>query len=110
MSVGELAHRPSGTYSGEAEEHQARGQGKKWTVTATNTSTEKRQELHGERNGTCAPELTKNSGVSLVLFGRRGRATYTALGQSAQTWWLFFHLITAPDVVHTIGPQVALTY
>ena len=29
VSVGELAHRPSGTYSGEAEEHQARGQGKK---------------------------------------------------------------------------------
>lgn len=29
VSVGELAHRPSGTYSGEAKKHQAQGQGKK---------------------------------------------------------------------------------
>lgn len=29
VSVGELAHRPSGTYSGEAKKHKAQGQGKK---------------------------------------------------------------------------------
>lgn len=29
VSVGELAHRPSGTYSGEAKKHHAQGQGEK---------------------------------------------------------------------------------
>lgn len=32
VSVGELAHRPSGTYSGKAKKHKARDKARRWTI------------------------------------------------------------------------------
>ena len=54
----------------------------RWTVSCyEHEHRETIQELHG-RKGTYDPGAYKEQsvGISLVLFGRRGRATYIALG------------------------------
>lgn len=82
VSVGELAHRPSGTYSGEAKKHQARDKARRWTISCYKLEHEETIHKHYGGNGTCSPGANDEQGVgsSLALLGRHGGATYTALG------------------------------
>ena len=115
VSVGELAHRPSGTYSGEAEEHRHGDKARRWTVSCyEHEHRETVQELH-ERNRTCAPgAYTEQSvGIPLVVFGRHGGATYRALSWlevSTDVVAVLSSNSPPRDAVHTVGPRVALTY
>lgn len=46
VSVGELAHRPSGTYSWEAKKHKAQGQGERMTISCYKQEHTKRARAH----------------------------------------------------------------
>lgn len=74
VSVGELAHRPSGTYSGEAEKHGHEDKARRETVSGYTLSTNKRRTSTMGANKKC------DMGDSSAPSGRHGGATDTALG------------------------------
>lgn len=60
VSVGELAHRPSGTYSREAKKHQHRDKTRRWTISCYKH--EHKETIMGTTGdtGLILQELTKN--------------------------------------------------
>lgn len=112
VSVGELAHRPSGTYSGEAQKHGHEDKARRETVSGYTLSTNKRCTSTMGASGPALRELMKSGTWAIPrprLEDTAERQTQLLAGSQHWHWGLPFISQPSRQALHAMGPHVLLT-